>query len=212
MLKGYIWVSETDPDKLHEQQTQALLEVGVPQTQIYEDLRCPRQHNRPKLQTCLQTLETGDTLVVWQLERLVKSRAHLLDILQTLWQREIGLTILQGKGTALNTVQIRLKQAIDVIDALSEVEAQIVAESTKAGLANARAQGKELGATRKVTASVLRQAIQAITHSNRSVTNIAKEMGITRATLYIYLNGDGTPKPAGQKILDESKSQENADT
>lgn len=200
MLVGYIWVA-SNTNGLHEQQKQALLDAGVIESQIYADINYPRQQQRPELHRCLTTLQAGDTLVVWQLDRLVSSRPHLLEVLQDLWQRGIGLKVLTGQGAAIDSTSISLKVVMEVIEALFELENQIVREATLEGLAAARARGQTLGARRKMTAEMIQQAMLHMTESNTSATDIAATLGITRATLYNYLNGDGSPKPAALKIL-----------
>lgn len=205
MQIGYVLVLDADSHELSEQQYQALYAADVTVENIYEDKTHTRQDARPELQLCLSNLRVGDVLVVWQLDRLAKSRVHLLEVLENLWQRGIGLQVLIGQGAVIDTTQIGLKFVIDIIGALSALEATIVSESTTAGLAAARAKGQQLGAQRKMTAAMLQQAIDAITNSNASFTQIASDLGITRATLYNYLNGDGSPKPIALKILQEEQ-------
>lgn len=52
-----------------------------------------------------------------------------------------------------------------------------------------------------MTAEMIQQAMLYMTESTATATDIAAMLGITRATLYNYLNGDGSPKPAALKIL-----------
>ncbi|NER82104.1 MAG: recombinase family protein [Leptolyngbya sp. SIO1D8] len=207
MLVGYIWVASTDDHALHDQQQQALLGAGVTATQIYEDIGISRQQERPEWQHCLDALQAEDTLVVWQLDRMVTSRAHLLQVLQDFWQRNIGLKVLTGQGAEIDTTHISLRTVLDVLEALTELENQIVREATLEGLAAARARGQTLGARRKMTATMVRQAMLEMTDTNTSATQIAKKLGITRATLYNYLNGDGSPKPAALKLLQTQEEE-----
>lgn len=206
MLVGYIWVASRDDEDLTRRQRQALLESGVVAPRIYEDIGVSRQQ-RPSLETCLQALRAGDTLVVWQLDRLVNGRSQLLQVLQDLWERDVGLKILAGQGSAIDSTQLSLKVVLDILAALSELENQIVRETTIEGLAAARARGQTLGQPRKMTAAMIRQAMADMTGSDLSATQIAKKLGITRATLYNYLNGDGTPKPKALKVLQEAGEQ-----
>ncbi|MEM6868761.1 MAG: recombinase family protein [Cyanobacteria bacterium P01_C01_bin.121] len=202
MLFGYVWVANRDDHELRDRQNQALLKAGVAATAVYEDLGCVRQH-RPELLRCLQTVQTGDTLVVWRLERLADGRSHLGQLLQDFGQRNIGLKVLAGRGAVIDTTEISLQVVQDILEALTELENQIVRETTVEGLAAARARGQTLGPRRKVTAEMLRQAMKAMTNSDSSATQIAEDLGITRATLYNYLNGDGSPKPSALKLLQE---------
>lgn len=208
MLCGYLWTVSREHQDLLEQQHQALVSAGVACDQIYEDLDCPRRQERPRLQNCLEALQTGDTLVVWRLDRLADSRAHLLEILQCLVERRAVLHVLTGKGTVIVPEHINPQQFLDSIEALSELEEQIVREATLEGLAAARERGQTLGAKRKMTAAMLRQVMTAMADPNITVTQIATSLGITRSTLYNYFRGDGSLKPAGLEILQASESSD----
>lgn len=206
VLFGYIWMSSSDDAALYDQQHQALLAAGVASARIYEDLDSPRRDPRPQLDTCLMALQAGDTLVVWQLDRVVRSRAHLLDLLPELWQRKIALLVLTGKAASLTKMQIGLDVVLAVVTAFTELEDQIVREATSAGLTAARARGQYLGGKRKMTAELLRQAMTKMTTSDASMAQIAEDLEVTRATLYNYLHGDGSPKPAGLRLLGQDES------
>lgn len=200
MLIGYLWASTADSQDCYDQQHQALLRAGVAESQICADINCLRQE-RPELQRCLQALGSEDTLVVWRLERLVNSRAHLVEVLTDLGLRGIGLKVLMGQGAVIDTDQMDLQVIVQVLEALTELENQIVREATIEGLAAARARGQALGPRRKMTAEMVRQAMANMTDSSLSASQIAEKLGVTRATLYNYLNGDGSPKPAALKLL-----------
>lgn len=71
----------------------------------------------------------------------------------------------------------------------------------RAGLAAARARGRLGGRPRKVTREVLTMAMSALADREANPTSVARSLGITTTTLYEYLNGDGTPKEIGQRLL-----------
>ena len=205
MQIGYALVLDADPKAVQAQQRRMLAAAGVDAEHLYEDSTSSRQGERPGLQACLSALQAGDTLVIWHLDRLVTSRAQLIDVLQELWRRNIGLKVLAGKGDILDSAHINLKVVIDLIEAISELESAIIGERTAEALAVARARGQSLGAQRKMTVAMLRKARAALADSNASATQIAENLGITRATLYNYLNGDGSLKPAGERLLAEEE-------
>lgn len=203
VLIGYEWVSDTDDEAVQDNQHRALLNAGVDASDIYRDVETDQtdQAERPALQTCLNTLHAGDTLLIWRLDRLVDSRSQLLELLQSLQQRSIGLKVLTGQGVVLDTNRLNLGLAIAIITALTELETQILRKRTLKAQTEARIRGQTIGPPRKMTAEMIRQAMFYMTESNTSATDIAAMLGITRATLYNYLNGDGSPKPAALKIL-----------
>lgn len=114
---------------VQDDQHRTLLNAGIEASHIYRDVETA-QAERTALQTCLEALQAGDTLLVWRLERLVDSRAQLLEILQSLWDKKIGLKVLAGQGAVLDTNHLNLELAIALIAALTELETQILRKRT----------------------------------------------------------------------------------
>ena len=207
MLIGYEWIFDADSEAVQKDQHQALINAGVDPSHIYSDTNM-EEGDRPGLTACLNALQPRDLLVVWQLERLVDSRAYLVTLLQELQKRNVGLKVLTGHGAILDTTHVDLKLAIDMVIAVNDLETKILRRRTIAAHAVARERGQQIGGQRKVTPKMLRKAMEEMTGTQRSMTVIAAEMGITRATLYNYLHGDGSLKPAGEELLaEENESQ-----
>jgi DNA invertase Pin-like site-specific DNA recombinase len=98
MLISYVHVSKSDGSQTLDLQRDALLEAGVAPCRIYEDLASGRKDDRPGLATCLKALQPGNTLVVWKLDRLGRDLKHLVGLVDTLNQRQVGLKVLAGAG------------------------------------------------------------------------------------------------------------------
>ena len=84
---------------------------------------------------------------------------------------------------------------------LAEFERELIVERTKAGLVAARARGRLGGRPRKMDVSTLRMAMTAMKNPKTVASKVAKRLGITTTTLYMYVNVDGSVKAAGAKIL-----------
>ena len=84
---------------------------------------------------------------------------------------------------------------------MAEFEAELIRERTRAGLAAARARGRRGGRPRKMTKAALRMAMAAMVDREANATEVAQRLGIARTTLYLSLNGDGSPKALGQALL-----------
>jgi hypothetical protein len=78
----------------------------------------------------------------------------------------------------------------------------LISERTRAGLAAARAHGRRGGRPPKMTREVVKMAMAALADPQASPSEIARRLGITTTTLYVYLNGDGSVKAPGQRLLD----------
>src|SRR5699024_10938324 len=97
MLIGYARVSKADGSQTTDLQCDALLAAGVDAEQIYEDQASGKQDDRPQLAACLKALRSGDTLIVWKLDRLGRDLRHLVNIVHDLTYRGVGLKVLTGQ-------------------------------------------------------------------------------------------------------------------
>lgn len=203
MLIGYARVSKSDGSQTLDLQRDALSEAGVDPCRIYEDLASGRKDDRPGLATCLKALQPGNTLVVWKLDRLGRDLKHLVGLVDAFNQRQVGLKVLAGAGAQIDTTTANGRLVFGIFAALAEFEAELIRERTKAGLAAARARGRVGGRPRKMTSIALKMAMTAMTDPGSNPKEVAHRLDITTATLYTYVNGDGSLKEPGQRLLDK---------
>jgi DNA invertase Pin-like site-specific DNA recombinase len=202
MLIGYMRVSRSDGSQVLHLQRDALLEAGIEPVRIYEDLGSGRKDDRPGLAACLKALQPGNTLVVWKLDRLGRDLKHLVNTIDELSQHDIGLKVLSGAGAQIDTATANGRLVFGIFAALAEFEADLIRERTNVGLAAARARGRLGGRPRKMTQAVVKMAMAALADPQAKPSEVARQLGITTTTLYAYVNGDGTVKAAGQRLLE----------
>lgn len=203
MLIGYMRVSKSDGSQVVDLQRDALVEAGVDPANIYEDRASGRLEARPGLTAMLKALRTGDTLVVWKLDRLGRGLSHLVNTVQELEERGVGFKVLTGRGATIDTITPAGKLIFGIFAALAEFERELISERTKAGLASARARGRKGGAPPKMTPAKLRLAMAAMGQPETIVSQLCKELGVTRQTLYRHVGPDGSLRDAGKKCLEE---------
>ena len=104
-------------------------------------------------------------------------------------------------GANIDTTSSQGKLFFSVFAALAEYERDLIVERTRAGLAAARARGRAGGRPKKMDPMKLKMAMRAMRDRENSAQEVAKQLNISTPTLYYYVNGDGTPKEAGTKIL-----------
>jgi len=208
MMLGYVRVSKSDGSQLVDLQRDALLKFGIDAKYIYEDLASGRKDDRPGLKQCLKALQPGNTLIVWKLDRLGRSMKDLVNLVDDLGQKKIGFKVLKGAGAEIDTTTANGRLVFGIFAALAEFERELIRERTQAGLQAARARGRKGGRPRKVDAQLLKMAMSAMSDRNSVATEIAKKLDITTATLYAYVNSDGSPKALGTKILNAAASKQ----
>jgi len=205
MKIGYARVSKNDGSQTLDLQRDALVKAGVKAKYIYEDLASGRKDARPGLQNCLKALQPGNTLVVWKLDRLGRDLKHLVNLVDDLRQRNIGFKVLTGHGAQIDTTTANGRMVFGIFASLAEFERELIIERTQAGLVAARARGRKGGRPRKMNKHTLKMAMAAMADPKSSAAETAKRLGITTTTLYMYVNGDGSPKEAGSILLTNDK-------
>lgn len=187
----YMRVSKSDGSQTTDLQRDALLAAGVDPGHLYEDKASGKSEDRPHLDACLKALRSGDTLLVWKLDRLGRNLRHLVNIVHDLTARGVGLKVLTGQGAAIDTTSAQGKLVFGIFAALAEFERELISERTKAGLESARARGRKGGRPFKMTPAKVRLAMASMGQSETSVAALCQELGITRQTLYRHVSPTG---------------------
>jgi len=181
-LVGYCRVS-TVPQTV-QLQRDALTDAGC--IRIFEDKVSSRVKDRTGLLAALDYLRIGDTLCVWKLDRVGRSVKEVLTIADDLHDRGIGLRILTGRLAGTYTPTGEGKFFFTMMAAFAELERDMLQERTFAGLAAAREQGRTGGRPTVMGPDRLAAAL-ARRANGESPTEIAKALGISRATVYRHL-------------------------
>jgi len=153
---------------------------------IFEEKISTRVTDRPGLAAALDYLRPGDTLVVWKLDRLGRSVKDVLTIADNLHAKGIGVRILTGKLAGSYSPTGEGKFFFTMMAAFAELERDIIHERTMAGLAAAKAQGRKGGRPVVMDADKL-AAARARRERGESPTEIAKALGVSRASVYRHL-------------------------
>ena len=204
MLIGYMRISKSDGSQTLDLQKDALISSGIDEERLYQDIASGKKESRPGLQSCLKALQPGNILVVWKLDRLGRDLKHLITIVDELRRRDIGFKVLTGHGAQIDTTTANGRLVFGLFATLAEYERELIIERTHAGLRAARARGRLGGRPRKMNVSTLRMASAAMEDPKSIAYEVARQLNITTATLYTYVNSDGSLKEAGKKLLSVS--------
>ncbi len=179
MLVGYARVSTLDQNL--DLQLSALEEAGC--EKLYQDQISGTKANRPGLSMALEVLRKNDTLVVWKLDRLGRTVKGLIDLVNFLHQKEIHFKSITDN---VDTSTPAGRFFFHVMASLAQMERELLAERTKAGLAAAKAKGRVGGRKRKMTQSKIESAKQLLS-SGTLPKDVAQNLGISVPTLYRWI-------------------------
>jgi DNA invertase Pin-like site-specific DNA recombinase len=184
MKMGYARVSSDDQSL--DLQRDALKQAGC--ERLYEEKESGGKVDRPELLRLMEALRTGDTLVVWRLDRLGRSLKHLIETVEHLEAMGVGF---QSVTEAIDTTTSGGKLVFHIFAALAEFERTLIRERTRAGLKAARARGRQGGRPMTLSEDKRRMAQALRDDPKQSVAAICKALGITRTTFYRYTHGNG---------------------
>ncbi len=180
MQIGYARVSTEDQSL--SLQHDALKASGC--ERVFDDHVSGAEAERPGLDKALGHLREGDTLVVWRLDRLGRSLKDLIIRAEKLKKMGVGLKSLQE---SIDTTSSGGQLIFHMFGALAEFERSLIRERTHAGLSSARARGRMGGRRKSLGPQKRAHAVDLYKSRKHTVNEICSLMGISRATLYVYV-------------------------
>lgn len=178
MLIGYARTSTQDQKAGLEAQTRDLTQAGCEKLFV-EQVSSVDVVARAKLAEALDFVREGDVLVITKLDRLARSVKHLLEVLAEVEVKGASLRIL---GMGIDTATPTGKLMLTILGGIAEFEREIMLERQREGIAKAKAEGKYKG--RKPTAMAKGSEVRALKEAGVKPTEIAKRLGIGRASVY----------------------------
>lgn len=166
-----------------DQQDSALKAAGV--TKVFSDILSGVRDDRPGLAAVLDYIRPGDTLVVWKLDRLGRNMIHILQTVKDLTDRGVTL-VSTTDGIDSSTPAGRMM--IGVLGSLAEYERELIKERTALKRAASRANGTKFGRPRKVDDVEHIATAKRMKDDGHKARDIAKYLGVSRATLYRYFD------------------------
>jgi DNA invertase Pin-like site-specific DNA recombinase len=176
-----------------EQQDAALAAAGV--TKTFSDVMSGARDDRPGLAALMDYVREGDTVVVWKLDRLGRNMLHVLQTVKLLRDRGVRL-ISATDGIDSSTAAGRMM--IGVLGSLAEYERELIKERTALKRQMARANGTKFGRKRKVSDSAHLATARRMKADGHTVPDIARFLGVSKATCYRYLADEDPEGPRGR--------------
>jgi DNA invertase Pin-like site-specific DNA recombinase len=177
MLVGYARVSTAAQNEAL--QSDALNREGC--ERLYVDRCSGARASRPELDRMLDALRSGDTVVVWKLDRLGRSVGNLVDLMNRF----------QRMGVNFRSVTERMDTAtpggvliFNVFASMAQFERDLIRERTHAGLAAARARGRKGGRPSKLSDKDKRRIRELGASRALTIREIADKYQVSRQTVY----------------------------
>ena len=181
MKLGYARCSTLDQNL--DWQIDALMKEGC--DRIFQEKFTGTRKDRPELLRMMDMLREGDTVIICELTRLSRSVKDLFDLVEQV--EKAGANIKSLKEPWLDTTTPQGRLLFTIFSGVSQFERELIRERTMEGLASARARGRMGGRPGK-DKKIIDQALTLYDSKAYSVDEISKTTGISRATLYKYVN------------------------
>jgi len=136
--------------------------------------------DRPGLAEALDTLQGGDMLIVWRLDRLGRSLIDLIQVINDLGKREVEFRSL---SEAIDTSTSGGRLTFHIMAAMAEFERSIISERTKAGMSAARSRGSLIGRRPALTPEQILEATDAFIVDKVSINDLAERYKVHPRTL-----------------------------
>lgn len=184
MRIGYVRVSSLDqnPDRQIE-------DLQAQQAEkIFMDKVSGKNTDRPELQRMLSFIREGDTLIVHSLDRLARNLADLLTMVQDLTCRGVSVIFLNERLSfeAGADASPTSKLMLSMIGAFAEFERSMIRRRQAEGIALAKERGVYKGRPRSISDETL-ETVNALVEQGVPLATAAKKVGISRSTVYRYL-------------------------
>ena len=156
--------------------------AGVSDDAIYEDQASGQREDRPGLAAFLKAARQGDVIVVWRLDRLGRNLRHLVNLVQDLNDRDIGIRGLAGQGASLDTTTASGKLVFALFAGFGGIRTRADPGTGPRWIGLCTSQGQE-------------------GRGDTKVSELCLELGVTKATIYRYVAPDGSLRNRGRQVL-----------
>lgn len=180
MIIGYCRISTAGQSAGLNAQVAALKKVGA--EKVFEEIASGAKADRVQLLQVLDYVREGDTLIITKIDRLARSTADFLSLVDRLEKKNVGLRILDFGGRQIDTQSPADRLIITLFAGFAQFERDLMRERQRIGIEAAKQAGKYRG--RKATARTQSADIRRLREEGMQPAHIAEQLGISRASVY----------------------------
>lgn len=183
---GYVRVSSFDQNP--ERQLDAFEDAPdhLALDRVFTDKASGKDTSRPQLEAMLGFVREGDTVVVHSMDRLARNLDDLRRLVQELTQRGVRIEFIKESLSFTGEDSPMANLLLSVMGAFAEFERALIRERQSEGIALAKGRGAYRG-RKKVLSEDQVAALRERISEGVSKAQVARELGISRETLYQYL-------------------------
>lgn len=160
---------------------------GLALDKVFTDKLSGKDTNRPQLAMMMQFAREGDTVMVHSMDRLARNLDDLRKIVKDLTGRGVAVQFVKENLTFTGEKDHMAELLLNIMGAFAQFERSLIKERQLEGTAVAKAKGKYKGRKRTVTEANVEE-MKARVAKGEKKAQIARDLGISRETLYQYLN------------------------
>lgn len=158
---------------------------------IFQEKRSGAAGKRPRLESCLEYVREGDTLVVTRLDRLARSTLHLCQIAAELERKQVNLQVLDQN---IDTSDATGRLLFNMLGAIAQFETEIRAERQMDGIRKAKERGVKFGKRKKLSPEQVAE-LQSRREQGVLIKTLMKDYDLSKASIYRYLS-ETAPTPS----------------
>lgn len=181
---GYVRVSTLDQNAVRQLD-------GIQVDKTYAEKASGKdQKNRPELENLIGFVRDGDTVLVHSMDRLARNLDDLKQIIGRLTKKGVRVEFVKEALTFTGDDNAAATFLLHVMGAFAEFERSLIGERQREGIALAKKRkvytGRAPALTAEKAAELRRRAAEGVPK-----TVLARQFGVSRATVYAYLRGEG---------------------
>jgi DNA invertase Pin-like site-specific DNA recombinase len=178
---GYIRVStpEQNPDRQLE---------DIPLDKKFIEFASARDRERPQLKNLIDYVREDDLVIVHSMDRLARNLRDLRAIVDELISMKVSVQFMKENLTFSGSENAMSTLMLSLMGAFAEFEYAFIRERQREGIAIAKKSGRYLGGKKKLNSEKVSYLKEQLANTRISKTELAKNLGISRFTLYKYLD------------------------
>lgn len=161
---------------------------GLKMNKTFTDIASGKDMKRPQLERAMEFLREGDTLVVHSMDRLARNLDDLRKIVLDLTKKGVRVQFIKENLTFTGEDSPMANLLLSMLGAVAQFERELIKERQREGIAIAKKRGVYKGRKPSLSAERAADLRKCVAAGKVNKANLAREFGISRAALYVYLS------------------------